>query len=846
MRQGGTLEMLFILFEAHTRLMGSKAGSLDEFMQWAPTTLRDMSEVDAHLLDLGAVYRDLRSYHEIEEWSFNMERTSEGQERVLQHWRYTGALHRALDELMQERRIGTSGAVARSAVGRLRAGTWRPIWDSIWFVGLNALEPATTAVVKGLQDKGMATVAWDADAYFLNDPIQEAGLYLRRSIQDLGPGAIPPVDRIRTIQREFIHVTVPNGIAQVTYAGNYLAALSMEERKRTAVVLADEGLLMPLLTALPSDIGPLNVTMGMPLSALPIHGCTEAFIALHTHFLKNGGFPLADVERLLSHPFLHQGGATVRTIRLLRESGQARLQTSDILPAAEKGGMHVHSSMGQCLAPLDRVLEQMPDRMAMLLNWAKQGCGNDRYRMEQVFQMAGLQRRLDQGLKRSGLASIDLHTYTMLRERLLRDERIGLFGEPLQGLQIMGFLETRAIDHEHVLVLGATEGILPRSSGQQSWIPFDIRRTYGLPLRADTDAISAYHFARMASSTSRLVLAHGAGGGQDPGEPSRFIMQWQHELAEGSATRFQSIAYSSPFMARASPAIKVAKSPAVLERLAHICAKGLSPSALGAWSRCPLDFYYSRVLGIREANEVDGRLGSDVLGEAVHGVLEDIVHPTLGRPYEAAYLRGEATSVKDRLIEHLRSSFGPATLSQGHFRLRIEMASKAIEAYLAKEAERSTHEPSIPLELELELDVELMSGVRIIGRCDKIESRGGIPHILDLKTGSVTADDLKIPGLERAFFGPKKGYALQLLVYAWAYLMQNPTVELVRAGIVPIQKASESEGVMLMIGKDADISRAMLPELSDLLRSFIAEVLDPDMTLTHQPESEYCPICTTP
>jgi hypothetical protein len=148
--------------------------------------------------------------------------------------------------------------------------------------------------------------------------------------------------------------------------------------------------------------------------------------------------------------------------------------------------------------------------------------------------------------------------------------------------------------------------------------------------------------------------------------------------------------------------------------------------------------------------------------------------------------------------------------------------------------------------LELELDVELMSGVRIIGRCDKIESRRGIPHILDLKTGSVTADDLKIPGLERTFFGPRKGYALQLLVYAWAYLMQNPTVEIVRAGIVPIQKASESEGLMLMIGKDADISRAMLPELSSLLRTLVSEILDPDMTLAHDPESKYCSICATP
>jgi len=339
------------------------------------------------------------------------------------------------------------------------------------------------------------------------------------------------------------------------------------------------------------------------------------------------------------------------------------------------------------------------------------------------------------------------------------------------------------------------------------------------------------------------VLVHGAGSGQDPGEPSRFILQWEHELAQGSSTHFQKIAYSSPFVARPSPAIHVAKSQAVLDRLARICEKGLSPSAFGAWLRCPLDFYFTRVLGIREATEVDGKLGSDILGEAVHGVLEDIVRPFLGKPYEATALRREFTTVHDRLTDRLNGSFARTTLTQGHFRLRIEMASKAIEAHLAKEALRSTHEPSMPLALELDLDVELMPGVRIRGRCDRIESRKGVHHILDLKTGSVNAYDLQISGLDREVFGAKRGYALQLLVYAWAYLMQNPAVDRVRAGIIPIQKASESEGLMLTIAKEQDIHRSMLPAITDLLKGLASEILDPGTTVAHKPESQYCSVC---
>ena len=843
MRQGSSMEMLFLLYDTHRALAGSKAEPLEDLLRWAPATLRDMSEVDAHMLDLDTVYRDLKSYHEIEEWSFRLGHESPGQQRLEQHWRHTGLLHRSFMERMRERRTGTSGAVARMAAEKVLAGGFPIQWDAVWFAGSNALEPAATSVIKALKDQGKGYVAWDADRHYLDAPDQAAGRYLRRSIAEIGAGEVPPTDGIRTRTRTVVHVTVPNNIAQATHAGTLLAGLEPEDRARTAVVLADENLLMPLLGALPPDIGPFNITMGMPLQALPIHGCVEAFIRMHAGQKHRGGYRLADVERLLSHPFLHRTGHTARAIARLRETRLTHPDAEEIAKHMNAAGMEASSHVMAALSPVDHAQRDMPARMTALLAWARDRCAGDAYRMEQVFQMAKLQHHLDQGLARSGMDIADPGTYATVRQLLLREERIAFLGEPLQGMQVMGFLETRAIDHERVILLGASEGTLPPGTDRQSWIPHEIRRTYGLPLRSDADAISAYHFARMLQWTEHLTLVHGA---EEGSEPSRFIRQWAHDLREGSLTEFRNTTYASPFPVRHSPRIRVSKDPFMIGRLRDICAKGLSPSALATWLRCPLDFHFTRIMGLKEPEEADGRLGSDVLGDAVHGVLEDIMRPMVGARMDPATLAEAATTVRDRLVQRLSTGFPPEVLTKGHFRLRIDMAGKALERYLHAEAKRCTSSESIPLAIEMDLLADLRPGVRIRGRSDRIEMREGIHHVLDLKTGTVDPKDLRLPGLEREHFTADRSYALQLLVYAWAYLVLSPDVAMVRSGIVPLRRSSGAQGVMLEVDGSPDLQRSMMPAIEQLLNTLVDEMHDPATPLEHAPESLYCTACITP
>lgn len=840
--QGGSLELTFLLYEAYRTIHRDRAEPFAEFLEWAPITLRDMSEVDAHLIDHAALYRDLREYHELEEWSFRLGELSVGQERLNRQWRATGELHAAFSALMNERRIGTSGHLARLSARSAAAGTLHTPWNTIWFAGLNALDPANTTVIVALQKSGKARIAWDADPFYLEDPRQEAGRYLRRSIADLGAGELAPQRGIMGTARHIRQVAAPHALAQTTYVAQRLAQLTMEERANTAVVLADEDLLLPFLEQLPADIGPLNVTMGMPLKALPVSGLVDAYVELLAAGGPDDAWPLALLEAVIGHPFLHEGNSTAALVQALRELEQVRIPQHVLLQkAATAGSAHV-DAITACTALVELRPETLSERFLHLFTWAKECAPKDRSVQEQIFQMARLQQRMDRILERADLGPVDLRTYITIRDKLLREERIAFLGEPLRGSQVMGLLETRAVDHERLIMVSVNEGVLPRTSGQQSWIPFDLRKHHKLPMPADAEAISAYHFQRAMHLAKDVEWVHTAGG-SDHGEPSRFTAQWKHEVVGRANTTLTTHMVAAHAHARSTLPLRVDKDSAVMARLRVLCDRGLSPSALGTWVRCPLDFYFKYVLGIRETQVADGTLGSDVLGDAVHHVLQDLFTPFIGKQLTVGDVAAMPSEVPQRLKARLAQRYPMASLEQGHFRLRREMATKALQNYLDAEEARIVATTTTVLAVEQEVQARLPNGVLLRGRCDRVDLRDGSTVILDVKTGAVKADDLRLARLERDAIGPGKRYALQLLIYVWAYLEQHPEVEQVSAGVIPLQRPTLAEGEFLKVDQSTVLSRSHSLELGNLLTDLVNELLDPDKPFVHDPESTYCTCC---
>ncbi|MDQ3101682.1 MAG: hypothetical protein M3R08_09880, partial [Bacteroidota bacterium] len=563
LRQAEGMEMLFTLYEVHSEIAGTKADALPEFLQWAPITLRDMSEVDSHLLGLDDLYRDLRSFHEMEEWSFNLAELSEGQKRLAHQWQQTGSMHRRLHELMDERRTGTSGWLARRVAENVHASIGKMPWKMVWIAGMNALDPASTRILKALQEQDRLTVAWDADQYYLNDPAQEAGKFLRRSIKDLGKGVVPPVNEIRERTRNLHVIAAPHGVAQARYAAQILAGLPAQERAGTAIVLAAEDLLMPLLESLPPDAGPYNVTMGMPLTSLPVHGLIEAFLEFHASNTSNAGYHHTAIERLLLHPFVNGEHSTV-IIKKLRQDQRSRCTVTELSGILKEYGLPINSDMIAAFQPVENNTDLLQERIIALIAWAREICKSDKYAVEQLYRMARVQHRLDQGLKKIGIGTLDIRSYITLRTRCMREESIGFYGEPLSGAQIMGFLETRALDHDRVLILGGNDGVLPAAKAVQSWIPFEIRRAYQLPLQGDGEAITAYHFQRIMHLALEVRVIYDTSGDHGSAGPSRYVEQWRHEVIGNSNTTLHQHAVMAPFPVRHAPTISIPKDEHVL------------------------------------------------------------------------------------------------------------------------------------------------------------------------------------------------------------------------------------------------------------------------------------------
>lgn len=841
-------ELLFEGYEAYRKVEGARAQTFGDFLLWGGTTLADISEADAHLAPLDSYYRNLRSWEEIE-WTFNDDPLSQGQERMVQFWAMVGKLHGALNARLAEKGTGTTGLIERTAVARVKEAAVG--WKVVWFAGLNALTPAQESVLRHFQTAGTGRMAWDADRYYIERKEQEAGQHLRKAIRSFGPGVIPMGNNLAEGDLKLRTVRAPNDVAQAWCAAEFLKNASAEERERTAVVLADESLLAPLLEALPPDLGPLNITMGLSVAQLPIGSYLNAFHQLHAGMRSGAGFFHADIERFLGHPFLQQGpmAAAVKQLSEDIRSQQRAFVSPEILQdALQRSGVFAEASA--VFSEVKDVRVEMPKITAHALSWAMHATQGDELATEQVFQASLILRRIHVLLSRYE-HELDLKAYASLFQRLLGSARIGLFGEPLAGVQVMGMLEARALDLERVIILGAHEGSLPSSGAERSFIPFELRREHHMPLRDGNDAVQAYNFLRMLQRAKEAMLIWPEGA--EPTGPSRFILQLEHELFKGKEDRME--AYDARIaMPQDQPAaVRVQKDQAVLKALRKKLEAGLSPSALGDWLRCPLDFHFKHVLKLSESEGVDVRIPPDLLGEALHASMERVYRPMLGRPLQSTVLMEAVENIEAMMVAKLEEKMAADQLGQGQPLLQLRMAADAAKRFLRNEADNIDLGAVItPLELETgsshaldQATQALGSPVLLKGRLDRVDLRDGHVQILDLKSGKVDPYDLVLKEMTLEGLMGKKRYAAQLLVYAWLYLKEHPEADAVQAGVLPLQRAASSEPELLKLPGGTRIARGDLPEIEALFTEVVQRMMDPAIPIEHDPKSTYCTFCLT-
>ncbi|HEU4716204.1 MAG TPA: hypothetical protein VFU15_00135, partial [Bacteroidia bacterium] len=509
-------EQLVLFYSVYKKAEKEKAEPFELFSKWAPTLLNDFNEADMYLADTEKLFGNLAEIKSIENWSLGAEELTEFQKEYVRFWSNIGRWHRVYRDLLLREKKAYPGMMYRHVADNIAQLFPQGKWKKIIFAGFNALSAAEEKIISVLRQNRQADVLWDADRYYLEDPMQEAGKFLRAHREHLFrplPGETASFthvsDHFLSDEKKITVIGAAKNVSQARAAGWFLQTIPEGERftPSTAIVLADEQLLFPVLSALPAGDDPVNITMGFPMKNSGAALFFSALFSLHetaqrfgiTSRKGNRKYYHEDVIRLLKHPYtkeLFPGSRfTAELENMIRRMNLIFLSVEqlDLLNGFEDE----KQIFSVFFEPWENGHDALSRTEAIIFLLQNAFSGEQEEKMnterEYLFRVHVMLNRVRSLADRLGDEN-SIHTTRAFFEQQMNSATLPFSGEPLGGLQIMGLLETRTLDFRNVILLSANENILPAGKSQQSFIVHDLRRAFGLPLWNEKDAVTAYHF----------------------------------------------------------------------------------------------------------------------------------------------------------------------------------------------------------------------------------------------------------------------------------------------------------------------------------------------------------------
>ncbi len=822
-------EQLLSLFSAHRQVAGAHADPLDEFLRWAPTVLRDLGELDRHGADAQAALRELREIEALGEWG--LEEPTELMQRRLGLWRQLPELYAAYHEALGGQGLTTPGMQFRRASpppqgpGEADWTTWtrRHGVDRLFFAGFNALTPPEEALLRSAHLHLGAQALWDADRHYLDLEVHEAGEALRDLAKRLPEGLTadlrnaPAHWATGTQHIEIVSASRHLGVAQSV--GALLEEWGPEAARETAVVLGDESLLVPVLQALPEGIEEANVTMGLPLNLTLPYAGVEVFLQLHEAREQNrGSYPRRLLEATLIHPFsammLGDASVLVRAQNELRRARRAHWSSGQVAALLEG-----HDSLWRPADDPRTLVDDLAKRTAAWLSVPRPAWEGEPARS--VLQILERLRAMLPG------EVLSIGSVLRLYRSLASESPVAFFGEPFNGLQIMGLLETRALDFKRLIVAPLNEGVLPQGRSTASFLPFDLRKAYGLPLPQDRESVAAYHLYRLMQRAETVVMVtNSESDGLGKGEPSRWVRQAQLELARYPGVTVTDRRLNWPLRPdQFQPAgADVPTGPEVWPVVAEaLQRKGLSPTGFQRFLEDPYLFLVRNVLEIQEESRTHDRVAADALGTALH-----FVHEQLYKTWQA-----EGIWALDRVEAWTHEGINkemPSSLDTGYPMLTRQIALHMAQAWSEAEGQRNEDDREqafevVGVEQKLEAPLTLDFGVvPLKGAADRIERwADGRLVVVDLKTGTVDEASTRCKSLDE-LKKPSKAKGFQLMTYAWMLGQLHPEATEFQVGIAPMRRPHDTV-LWFALNKRSLLHRADLDAFEhEVLRPLIGEI----------------------
>ncbi|WP_437920689.1 PD-(D/E)XK nuclease family protein [Sphingobacterium sp. LRF_L2] len=873
--EASQLSQFFYLFELHNAMLkeeGTEPETLEEFYPIAEIILSDFGQLDYELVDIEHIYMelydttkiDIAFQHFTQEqqqfirqfWqSFSITGHSNLQQRFLKLWRRLPRLYSKFKQKLQEEKQLNYPTLYRNLVeGNVINPTFVERYQQILFVGFNALNKTEVHLFKKWQEEQNALFYFDADAYYLDDTQQEAGLFIRRNIQRHGlVNALGESPNIIGNRRSQVHLYASSGKNSQTKLLYDILQEQENDEKSSAILLADESLLVPLLQSLP-DVTP-NITTGYPLTQSPIFGLIDLWMEVQQDIshLKKQKISFQHIETFVNHP-------------LSRISSEERAETLHKITEKQLFEIDINDiSIGTSIYPhfFRRILQatELIPTLTHLLDCLLIANGEeDRVRQIDSNLLVETKKVLNQlqlGIENIGPTSI-LFQIGLIR-KAIAPINSAIEGDPLKGLQIMGLLESRCLNFDRVYILGANEGILPKTSNSPTFLPNSLRIAYGLPVLENQDALSAYLFYRHFQYSEGLhVFFNSLVSESSTGEESRFIKQLQFEsnFHFVQHTQQQPISFQPPH-----EELVIEKNGAVWKHLWEtfiLQRKKISATALTTYLQSPLQFFLKHVAEIKEPPIISHEFEMNRLGTVIHNVMETILKPYKGldtwtstnilkekkKNIDTLVLReiGEQYATNIHLLDELNSMQ----------RIMHKIACEYVNMYLEYDIEH--YKAFRIIELENDKDYILDFPITIEGKEETIRIFGIIDRvdevltkndqvktrIVDYKTGG---DSVSFKTLDDVFAANTSNKALvQTLFYA--YVFEEVTGRTKLEPHLYVARKMREEGTLFNNGKEiieGEHLEIIKQEFLSFLRRTLEEIFDKNIPFKHNPETTVYP-----
>ncbi|MFJ1473298.1 PD-(D/E)XK nuclease family protein [Capnocytophaga cynodegmi] len=784
----GELPLLFEFYDTYKSTCKKEPDDFEAFIGWGQTLLKDFNEIDQYLVQPEKIFPYIHALKEAEHWS-GADELTEMQKKHLEFWNTLGDYYFALNEKLTSLNKGYSGFIAKKAVEKLPHYIQNNGNKIHIFVGFNALSKAEQKIIHSILMDSKSEIYWDIDEYFIKAKEHDAGYFIRKYIKNWKyyETRKPKWLENNYLQEKEIYITgVPKSINQAHTVSELLKNTPNNELEKTALIIADENLLIPMLQSVKPNTS-ANITMGYPLQQTPLNDLFTSYFRLHLS--KN--FYYKDILNLISQPFL-QSIFTEESINeisnFIKERNLNYLTREKILEATPDS----QKDFIQILFPEKdkNTINKLIDNALFLIYCIKQKTDNEDGKhtltLEFLYRFYLLFNQLKQLQNKFGYIDSVKSLYHFYID-VLQKSSLNFVGEPLEGLQVMGVLESRSLDFENVIITSVNEGVLPLGKSGNSFIPYDVKYFLELPTHKEKDAVYSYNFYRMLQRSRKIHLIYDTEmSGLKSKEKSRFILQLLAERIPAHQITHQ--VKAPEVYPAAVPKIVISKTDAILERLKELSEKGISPSSLTNYILNPITFYQQNILQIYEERDVEETVEARTFGDIVHGTLEDLYKPYLKEILTENHFKVMRPKIRPLIEKHFLEKYKNSEFRNGKNLLIFNVIYEYINRFLDLEITEIRKGSEIIVQhLEQRLRVPFESKklpfpVYLKGIIDRVDLRNGVLHIIDYKTGKVNQNDVSISDWDSLITDFKYSKAFQLLTYAYIFKQNSQNQENIIAG----------------------------------------------------------------